>query len=180
MYRHISFNYWILWSHRHAGCISRSKGLYFVGFENTQYFLDLNIVCIGLKKLEEDIFRTDLPKCHFGKAETEWLGNKFFQSGIALLESKTSLNLNLPAPKNLKRLRSRLESVQFLGKIIPNLSQLCHSLQPLLKKNTKFIWNHELETHFQHRKINYQMQAKIHMIIHTWKPVSKATLLEWP
>ena len=133
-----------------------------------------------MKKLEEDIFRTDLPRCHFGKTETEWLGSKFFQSGIALLESKTSQNLNLPAPKNLKQLRSLLESIQFSGKLIPNLSQLCHSLQPLPKKNTKFIWNHELETHFQHRKINYQMQAKIHMIIHTWNSVSNATLLERP
>ena len=26
---------------------------------------------------------------------------------------------------------------------------MCHRLRPLLKKNTKFVWNDELETHFQ-------------------------------
>ena len=35
-----------------------------------------------------------------------------------------------------------------LGKFIPNLSQLCHPLQPLLRKNTKFVWADEHEQHF--------------------------------
>ena len=51
-------------------------------------------------------------------------------------------------PKNLKQLRSFLGSVLYLGKLIPNLSQLCHPLRPLLKNNTKFVWNDEHETHF--------------------------------
>ena len=46
-------------------------------------------------------------------------------------------------------MRSFLGSVHYLGKFIPNLSQLCHSLRPLLKKNTKFVLNDEHETHFQ-------------------------------
>ena len=29
------------------------------------------------------------------------------------------------------------------------ISQLCHPLRPLLENNLKFIWNDELETHFQ-------------------------------
>ena len=32
------------------------------------------------------------------------------------------------------------------------MSQLCISLPPLLKKNTKFIWTSELEWHFQQIK----------------------------
>ena len=77
------------------------------------------------------------------------LGHKFTQSGIGPPESKTAAILNLSAPKNLEQLRSFLGSVHFLGKFVPNLSQLCHPLRPLLKKNTKFVWNDELETHFQ-------------------------------
>ena len=46
-------------------------------------------------------------------------------------------------------MRSLLGSVHYLVKIIPNLSQLCHPLRPLLKKNTKIVWNDEHETHFQ-------------------------------
>ena len=83
------------------------------------------------------------------KTEIEWIGHNFTQSGIAPLESKTAAILNLSAPKNLKQFRSFLGSVHFLGKFIPNLSQLCHPLRPLLKKNTKIVWNDEHETHFQ-------------------------------
>ena len=46
-------------------------------------------------------------------------------------------------------MRSFLGSVHFLGKFIPNLSQFCHPLRPLLKNNTKIVWNDEHETHFQ-------------------------------
>ena len=42
--------------------------------------------------------------------------------------------------------------MHYLGKFIPNLSQLCHPLRPLLNKNSKFIWINELECHFQHIK----------------------------
>ena len=91
----------------------------------------------------------NLPKCHFAKTETKWLGHKFTQSEIAPLGIKTAAILNLTAPKNLKQLRSFLGSVHYLNKFNPNLSQICHPLQPLLKKNTEFVWTDELETHFQ-------------------------------
>ena len=133
-----------------------------VGLQNTYCFLDdiivvsrgskddhLKLVYNCLKKLDEDNLRINIPKCHFAKTEIEWLGHKFSQSGIAPLESKTAAIASLPAPKNLKQLRSFLGSVHYLAKFIPNLSQLCHPLRLLLKKNTKFIWNTEHDTHFQ-------------------------------
>ena len=93
--------------------------------------------------------RINLPKCHFAKTESERSGHKFTQSRITPLESKTAAILSLPVPNNLKQLRSFLGSVHYIGKFIPNLSQLCHPLRPLLKKNIKFVWNDEHETHFQ-------------------------------
>ena len=39
-------------------------------------------------------------------------------------------------------------SIHHLGKFIPNLSQLCYPLRPLLKKNTKFFWTEEHEKQF--------------------------------
>ena len=39
-------------------------------------------------------------------------------------------------------------SVHHLGKFIPNLSQICYPLRPLLKKNTKLIWTDEHEKQF--------------------------------
>ena len=123
-----------------------------VGLQNTHCFLGdiivvsrrskeehLKLVYKCLKKLDEDILRINLPKFHLAKTEFEWLEHKFTQSGIAPLESKTAAILSLSAPKNLKQLRSFLGSAHYLGKFIPNLSQLFQAILPLLKKNTKFV-----------------------------------------
>ena len=41
-----------------------------------------------------------------------------------------------------------MSSVHRLGKFIPNWSQLCYPLRPLLKKKTKFLWTGEHEKQF--------------------------------
>ena len=118
-----------------------------VGFQNTHCFLDdiivvrrgskeehLKLVYKCLKKLDQDNLRINLPECHFAKTGIEWLGPKFTQSGTAPLESKTAAILSLSVTKNLKQLRSFLVSVHYLGKFIPNLSQLCHPLRHYLKR----------------------------------------------
>ena len=40
-------------------------------------------------------------------------------------------------------------SVHHLGKFMPNMSQICHPVRPLLKQNTKFAWTDEHEQHFK-------------------------------
>ena len=42
-----------------------------------------------------------------------------------------------------------MESLHRLGKSMPNLSEICHPLRPLLKKNTKFFWTDDQEQHFK-------------------------------
>ena len=121
-----------------------------VGLNNTHCFPDdiiivssnkdhLKLVYKCLKKLDDNNLRLNLPTYQYGKTEIQWLGYKFSQPRKASLETKTSTILNLPACRNLKQSRSFLGSVQYLGKFVPNLSQLCHPLRQLLKKNTKFI-----------------------------------------
>ena len=88
-----------------------------------------------LKNLDRYNLRVYPSKCHFAKTEIEWLSYKFTQSGIAPLKTKTSAILNLTAPKNFKQLRPFLGSVHYLGKFMPNPSQLCHLFRPLIKKH---------------------------------------------
>ena len=115
-----------------------------IGLQNTYCFLDdIIIVSTGteadhlayvfkcLKKLDDDNLRINLQKCHFAKTEIEWLGYKFTQTGISPLESKTAAILTIPPPTTLKRLRSFLGSVHYIGKFIPHLAPLCHPLRPL-------------------------------------------------
>ena len=92
-----------------------------------------------LKKLDKDNLRSNLRKCHFAKTEIEWRGYKFTQTGISPIESKTAAILTIPPPSTIKRLRFFLGSVHYIGKFIPRLAQLCHTLRPLLKKSTNLV-----------------------------------------
>ena len=105
-----------------------------------------------LKRLDDANLMINLHKCHFGKLEIDWLGYHISQSGISLLESKTAAILALEAPKTLKKLRSFLGSVHYIGKFIPSLAQISHPLRPLLKKTSKFIWTEEHENCFNEIK----------------------------
>ena len=107
-----------------------------------------NYVIKCLQRLDEENLRINLPKCHFGKLEIDWLGYHISQSGISPLESKTAAILALEAPKTLNKLRSFLGSVHYIGKFIPNLAQISHPLRPLLKKSSKFLWTAEHENCF--------------------------------
>ena len=139
-----------------------------VGLSNTYCFLDdiivvskgskeshLKYVYDCLRKLEADNLRINLSKCHFAKHQINWLGFTFSQSGIKPKESKTAAIAEIKAPKTLKQIRSFLGSVHHLSKFIPNLAKICHPLRPLLKKNEKFNWNENHQTHFEHKKNRY-------------------------
>ena len=136
-----------------------------VGLSNTYCFLDdiivvskgikeshLKYVYDCLRKLEADNLRINLSKCHFAKHQINWLDFTFSQSGVKPIESKTAAIAEIKAPKTLKQLRSFLGSVHHLSKFIPNLAKICHPLRPLLKKNEKFNWNENRQTHFEHIK----------------------------
>ena len=99
----------------------------------------LKLVRKCLKKLDQENLRINLAKCHFAKDKIEWLGHNITQTSITPLSNKTDAIGKLSAPSSLKKLRSFMGSVHHLGKFIPNLSQLCYPLRPLLKKNKKFI-----------------------------------------
>ena len=132
-----------------------------IGLQNTYCFLDdILIVSKGslnehksyvmkcLQRIDDENLRINFPKSHFGKFENDWLGYHISQSCISPLKTKTAAILALEAPKTLKRLRSFLGSVHYIGKFIPNLVQISHLLRPLLKKSSKFLWTAEHENCF--------------------------------
>ena len=143
----------------------KAMGYTLIGLENTYSFLDdilivskgslsehKNYVMKCLQRLDDENLRINLPKCHFGKLETNWLGYHFSQLGISPLKSKTAAILALEAPKTLQKLRSFLGSVHYIGKSIPNLAQISHPLRLLLRKSSKFIWTAEHENCFKESK----------------------------
>ena len=99
-------------------------------------------------KLDQDNLRINLAECHFARNQIEWLIHPVTQSGKTPLSNKSAALQQLIYPTNIKKLRSFIGFVHHVAKIIPNLSQFCHSLRTLLKKNTKFMWTDKNEQHF--------------------------------
>ena len=123
------------------------------GLNNTSCLLDdilivsrggieqhLDLVRKCLMKLDQENLRINLAKSHFAKSRIEWLGYSITQTGITPLSNKTDAIEKLSLPTNLKKLRSFKGSVH---QFVPNLSQLCYPLRPVLKRDTKFIWTDE-------------------------------------
>ena len=136
-----------------------------VGLTNTYCFLvDIIVVSKGSKeshiqyvykciqKFDANNLRTNLSKCHLAKHQINWLGFRISKNGVKSMESKTAAIAEIKVPKTLKQLRSFLGSVHHLSKFIPNLAKICHPLRPLLKKNEKFLWTENHQTHFEHIK----------------------------
>ena len=154
------------------------------GLINTICFLDdilivsrgaieqhLDLVRKCLMKLDQENIQFNLAKSHFAKDKIEWLGHSIIQTGITPSSNKTDAIEKLSSPSNLKKLRSFMGSAHHPGKFIPNLSQLCYSLRPLLQKNKKFIWTDEHEEQFKLIKERLPKQPKKSIIIRTWKHV---------
>ena len=184
-----------------------------IGLKNTFCFLDdilivskcseedhFNLIVNCLEKLEADNPRINFPKCHFAKQEISWLGYNITQSLTSPLETKNSAIPLLQPHNTLRKLRSFLVAVHYISKLIPNLAQLCHSLRPLLRKSTKYIWTDENTIHFiaiktrianhtENIHYNPQLETRIkcdasrsglgaaleQLTVDGWKPVSFAS-----
>ena len=117
--------------------IQKAMDYTLLGLQHTYCFLDdiiivstgtetdhLAYVTVCLEKLDENNLGINLQKCHFAKTEIDWLGYKFNQTVISPLETKTAAILAIPPPKTLKRLRSFLGSLYYIGKFIDHLEHL--------------------------------------------------------
>ncbi len=82
----------------------------------------------------------------------EYLEHQVDESGIRLLPEKVEAITNAPAPKNVQELRSFLGLLNNYGKFIPNLSEMLHPLNQLLKDKQKWTWTDECITAFQQAK----------------------------
>ena len=62
---------------------------------------------------------------------------------------------------NLKELRSYLGAVKQLNRIIPNLTQLCHDLRPLLKKDQPWKWEEKHDKAIQNINEKVKQVAEV-------------------
>ena len=74
------------------------------------------------------------------------------QNGVKPIKDKAEAITNLEAPKNVKKLKSFLGSIQHLSKCINNLSKKTNRMRRLLKKYVKWDWTPEIDEDFEKLK----------------------------
>ena len=102
-----------------------------------------------LQKLQEYNFHIKFEKCTFFANEITYLGNIMSKDGIRPDPDKIKVILNLPAPTNVKELRSFLGSINYYGKFIHQMSKLRAPLDNLLKNGVSFQWTKACQDAFQ-------------------------------
>ena len=73
-------------------------------------------------------------KCIFGSNQITYLGQLLTSEGVKADPRKVSAILDMPAPENKSDLQRFLGMVTYLGKFVPNLSEVSALLRVLLEK----------------------------------------------
>ena len=72
--------------------------------------------------------------------DVPFFGHVLTKDGVQPDESKVKLILDWPIPESQKELQQFMGLVNYLSKFLAFLSDLHAPLQPLLKKDSEFVW----------------------------------------
>lgn len=101
-----------------------------------------------LQRCREVNLRLNKEKCKLCMKQIKYLGHIFSAEGLSIDPDKVKDILALPRPNNVGELKSFLGVVNYLGRFIPNMSDVSASLRQLLKKETAWSWTEEQERSF--------------------------------
>lgn len=93
-----------------------------------------------LDRAREVNLRLNPQKCKFRLSEVSYVGHIFTSKGLQPDSAKTKAITEMPAPDNVTALQGLLGMINYLGKFIPNLSELSAPLRELTCKNTEWCW----------------------------------------
>ena len=82
----------------------------------------------------------------------EYLGHCIDAEGVHTSDTKVKAIVYVPAPRNVRELRSFLGLVDYYGKFVPNVASLLHLLHQLLRVETRWIWTKECQCSFDDAK----------------------------
>ena len=104
------------------------------------YFHNLDLI---LQRYEETNLVLNWEKWYFMVRKGIVLGHKIFYKSIEVDKAKIEVIERMPAPNNVKRIRSFLGHAGFYKRFIKNFSKIIKSLCDLLCKDNSFHFNDE-------------------------------------
>ena len=105
-----------------------------------------------LEKAKAMDMTMNIDKCQFKTPELIYLGHKLTADGIRADESKIKSTFDMPIPENKKAIQRLLGMLNYVGKFVPNLSELTSSLRELLVKNKQWEWKQRHNKAFERIK----------------------------
>ena len=112
------------------------------GIDENDHDKNLLQACI---KCEEKGFKLNPEKCEIKQKTVKFFGNVLSENGIQPDPDKVKAIEQLAKPTNKQETQSLLGMINYLGRFIPNITQMTAPLRNLVKNNTEFIWdtNHD-------------------------------------
>ena len=139
-----------------ANCYKIFKGVLNIAddilvFGRTESEFNTNVISFLDRCIQEDI-HLHPDKVKINTDSVQFFGHVLTKDGLQPDESKVKLILDWPIPENQKELQQFMGLVNYLSKFLAFLSDLRAPLQPLLKKDTEFIWTDTHTIAFNHLK----------------------------
>ena len=116
------------------GIICYSDDLLITGKTVEEHFPNLDKV---IQRLQEYGIQRCREKFQFLKIYIKCLGHKRDEEDLYALESKLQAITEVPAPRNLTKLRSFLGHLKYYEKFIPNVSSKLYRFHQLLQQDTR-------------------------------------------
>ena len=97
------------------------------------------LVARVMDRLDEEGWALKLNKCEFSVNKLVWLGYEIDENGYAPKFSKIKAIKSLLPPKNLKRLKSFMGTLNHLQRFIPDLHKYTVAFRASLNKKSFFV-----------------------------------------
>lgn len=102
-----------------------------------------------LKRADENGLRFNKAKCKFRVAEVKYIGHTLHADGLRPDEEKICAITQMPTPESKQALMRFIGMVQYLAKLIPNLSEISAPLRILLQGDTEWHWQELQQRSFE-------------------------------
>lgn len=105
-----------------------------------------------VKRATDYNLKLNFDKCSIRQSSVTYMGHVITADGLQVDPGKVTAIIGMSTPTDKDGVRRFLGLVQYVGKFIPNLSNVDAPLRSLLKSDVEFMWEHEQETSFQQLK----------------------------
>ena len=109
-------------------------------------------LCAVLERIRHANMRLNRDKCKKGLSEVAYVGHTFGPDGLKPSSEKLRAIMEIPEPQNRTELQRFMGTVNYLGKLIPNLSGINQPLRQLLQKDIVWHWEEAQQQSFDELK----------------------------